>query len=196
MPAPLASISRLAPIVLSPGQQAEATTAAPAARSAPIEDSLELSESAKQSADPAVDELDTPDLEALQELKDLDREVRAHEAAHAAAAGPFATGGPSFTYRKGPDGQRYAVGGEVQIDTSPVEGDPEATIRKMQVVRAAALAPANPSSQDRAVAAAASRQEAEARTELSRENQAPTAPGSGPQSARGDQLGTAFNVTV
>ena len=42
----------------------------------------------------------------------------------------------------------------------------EATIDKAQVVRAAALAPARPSAQDRQVAAAATRMEAEARREL------------------------------
>ncbi len=51
-------------------------------------------------------------------------------------------------------------------DTSPVPGDAEATIRKAQTIRAAALAPANPSAQDRAVAAAATPMEAAARREL------------------------------
>jgi hypothetical protein len=61
----------------------------------------------------------------------------------------------SFTYERGPDGAQYAVGGEVSIDVGPVQGDPEATIEKMRVVRAAAMAPAQPSAQDRAVAAQA-----------------------------------------
>lgn len=115
----------------------------------------------------------TPEQEAqVQKLKARDQEVRAHEQAHLAAAGPYATGGPSYTYQKGPDGQRYAIGGEVQIDTSPVEGDPEATLRKAQIVRAAALAPAKPSSQDRAVAASASQMEAQALAELQKQNRA------------------------
>ena len=105
------------------------------------------------------------------ELKSRDREVRAHEQAHLAAAGPYATGGPTFSYQKGPDGQRYAVGGEVGIDTSPVSGDPEATIQKAQQIRAAALAPASPSSQDQQVAAAATQMESQARAELSKQNQ-------------------------
>lgn len=105
----------------------------------------------------------------LQELKARDREVRAHEAAHAAAAGSVATSGPNFTFQRGPDGRQYAIGGEVNIDTSPVPGDPEATIQKAQTIRSAALAPANPSAQDRAVAAQASQLEAQARRELQQE---------------------------
>ncbi len=103
---------------------------------------------------------------ALAELKASDAAVRAHEAAHVSAGGSYVRGGASFTYQKGPDGQQYAVGGEVAIDTSPVAGDPQATILKMITVRAAALAPADPSAADRAVAAAASRQESAARLEL------------------------------
>ncbi len=99
------------------------------------------------------------------ELRQTDRQVRAHEQAHLAAAGGLARG-VSFTYVTGPDGQQYAVGGEVSIDTSPVGGDPEATIRKAQQIRAAANAPANPSSQDRQVAAQASQMEQAARVEL------------------------------
>ncbi|WCL54550.1 putative metalloprotease CJM1_0395 family protein [Gimibacter soli] len=83
-----------------------------------------------------------------------DREVRAHETAHQTAGAGYA-GSPNFEYVRGPDGRQYAVGGHVQIDTSTVPGDPRATIAKMEVVRAAALAPARPSGQDRSVAAAA-----------------------------------------
>ncbi len=102
-------------------------------------------------------------------LKARDAQVRAHEQAHVAAAGGLATGGPKFTFQQGPDGKLYAVGGEVNIDTAPVPGDAEATIRKAQTIRAAALAPANPSAQDRAVAAAATQMEAAARRELQQE---------------------------
>ena len=102
----------------------------------------------------------------IAKLRARDREVRAHEQAHAAAAGGLAKGGPSFTYERGPDGRQYAVGGEVNIDSSPVSGDPEATLRKAAQIRAAALAPADPSPQDRAVAASATALEAQARQEL------------------------------
>jgi len=92
--------------------------------------------------------------------------VRRHEQAHKAAAGPHAHGGPRYELVSGPDGRLYAVSGSVEIDTSPVPDDPEATLRKMRQVRRAALAPAEPSAEDRAVAAAASREEAAARAEL------------------------------
>ena len=105
----------------------------------------------------------------VRNLRERDQEVRRHEQAHAAAGGPHARGGPTFEYETGPDGKQYAVGGEVQIDTSPVKGDPRATIAKMQQVRRAASAPANPSSQDRAVAAKAAVAEQEARAELARQ---------------------------
>ena len=91
-------------------------------------------------ANEAGSDLTEEEQEQVSELKSRDREVRAHEQAHLAAAGPYATGGPSYTYQEGPDGRRYAVGGEVGIDTSPVSGDPEATIQKAQQIRAAALA--------------------------------------------------------
>jgi len=102
----------------------------------------------------------------LEELRARDREVRTHEAAHKAAAGNLARGGAQFEFETGPDGRRYAVGGEVSIDTSKVSGDPQATISRAQTIRRAANAPAQPSGQDRAVAAQATRMEAEARQEL------------------------------
>lgn len=102
----------------------------------------------------------------VRELKRRDQEVRRHEQAHKAAAGSHASGGPSFEYTTGPDGKRYAVGGEVNIDTSEVSGDPQATIAKMQQIRRAAHAPANPSSQDRAIAARAAGIERQAQAEL------------------------------
>ena len=90
--------------------------------------------------------------------------MRTHEQAHQSAGGQYASS-PSYSTERGPDGESYAVGGEVQIDIS-AESEPAATIRKMQQVRTAALAPAEPSSQDHAVAAKASRLESEARAEL------------------------------
>lgn len=90
----------------------------------------------------------------VRELQAIDREVRAHEAAHAATGGAYA-GRPTYEYVTGPDGIRYAVSGRVQIDTGVIPGDPEGTIRKLETVRRSALAPAKPSGQDRAVAAQA-----------------------------------------
>jgi hypothetical protein len=98
------------------------------------------------------------------DLRHRDAEVRAHEAAHAAAAGALG-GGASFEYQTGPDGRNYAVGGEVPVEMA-VGHTPEETIRNAAQLRAAALAPAQPSAQDRAVAAEASAMEAAARAEI------------------------------
>jgi hypothetical protein len=114
----------------------------------------------------AVRELSEDEQRQLEQLKVTDREVRAHEAAHIAASGGLVRGGASFSYQAGPDGRMYAVGGEVSIDTSAVDGNPQATIQKAQTIRAAALAPAQPSSADHAAAAAASQLETSARLEL------------------------------
>lgn len=101
----------------------------------------------------------------VQKLAETDRAVKAHEQAHLAAAGGYARGGASYSYATGPDGQLYAVSGEVSIDTSP-ESDPEKTIAKARIIQAAAHAPADPSGQDRAVAAAAAQMEASAQQQL------------------------------
>lgn len=107
--------------------------------------------------------------QVIAQLRARDQEVRTHEQAHLSAAGPYATGGIKYDYQTGPDGQKYAVGGSVGIDTSPVSGDPEATIQKMMIVQRAALAPAQPSAQDFKVAAQASQLQAQARSELQAE---------------------------
>lgn len=113
------------------------------------------------------DELNlSPEAQAqLRKLQQRDREVRAHESAHLAAAGQHAVGGAQYQYQKGPDGRMYAIGGHVSIDTSSVPGDPEETERKAEQVRRAALAPGEPSAQDTQVAAQAARMSAEARVE-------------------------------
>ena len=64
----------------------------------------------------------------LKELKARDTEVRTHENAHQSSGGQLA-GSPSYTYQTGPDGQRYAIGGEVSIDVSP-EDDPPPPSRR------------------------------------------------------------------
>ncbi len=101
----------------------------------------------------------------INQLSARDREVRAHEAAHAAVGGQYA-GAPSYEFERGPDGVNYAVAGEVSIETGRA-ATPEETIQKAQVVRRAALAPVDPSPQDRRVAALASRLESQARAEIS-----------------------------
>jgi hypothetical protein len=124
--------------------------------------------------DPSGERLTETERRQLEQLQRRDREVRAHEQAHKAAGGRYA-GAISYDFETGPDGRRYAVGGEVPIDLSEVPGDPEATVEKMRVVRRAALAPAEPSTQDRAVAAEAAAVERQARAEArQRRGQDPT----------------------
>ncbi|MEP2183610.1 putative metalloprotease CJM1_0395 family protein [Roseibium sp.] len=129
------------------------------------------SSSGETEEDPDGDGLTEAEEKQVEELKQRDREVRAHEQAHARVGGPYA-GAPTYTFQQGPDGGRYAIGGEVKIDTS-VERTPEATIRKMQIVIRAATAPAEPSSQDLKVAQQARSQlataQAEARAEAAEE---------------------------
>jgi len=101
----------------------------------------------------------------VDQLVATDRKVRAHEMAHVSAGGELVQGGASFDYQTGPDGKRYAVGGEVSIDTSKGR-TPEETIPKAQKIRAAALAPADPSPQDNRVAALATQMEMQAYQDL------------------------------
>ncbi len=101
----------------------------------------------------------------ISQLRARDQEVRVHEAAHAAVGGRYA-GSPSLQFTRGPDGVNYATAGEVSISTGKVSGNPQATIEKARVIRAAALAPASPSVQDRRVASQASQLESDARVEL------------------------------
>ncbi len=101
----------------------------------------------------------------IQNLAQRDREVKNHERIHASIGGAFASA-PNFTYQKGPDGQLYAVGGDVSIDTSAVAGDPRATLEKAQVIIRAALSVPEPSVQDRQVAAQARVMATEAQAEM------------------------------
>lgn len=118
--------------------------------------------------DAASGELTDAEREQVSDLRRIDAEVRRHEQAHARVGGQYA-GAPSYQYTTGPDGKRYATSGEVPIDVTPVANDPKATIAKMDQVRRAALAPAEPSPQDRSVAAKASQEKAKAQTELTQQ---------------------------
>lgn len=104
----------------------------------------------------------------LRALAARDLEVRVHEQAHSSVGGELA-GAASYSFKQGPDGARYAVSGEVSIDVGDVAGDPQATIEKMSRVRRAALAPADPSAQDRQVAAMATQKMTEAQAEMANE---------------------------
>ena len=120
---------------------------------------------------PGINKLTAQQKAAVAQLKSTDRHVRAHEQAHLAAAGPYAKGGPSYTYAIGPDGNLYAVGGEVTLDASPDPSDPQKTIEKARTVEAAANAPVDPSSQDRRVAAQAAAMEQAAQQQLDDQKQ-------------------------
>ncbi len=111
-------------------------------------------------------ELTQAEIKLIDELEQIDTEVRRHEMAHITAGGRYITSGANFTYKRGPDGRSYVVGGEVSIDTAPVPGDPQATIQKMRQVKSAALAPANPSPQDIKVASKATQAVSKAISDL------------------------------
>ncbi|MGL6597114.1 putative metalloprotease CJM1_0395 family protein [Aeromonas veronii] len=125
----------------------------------------------RKQQDPKQQEQQQRQEQQVQDLVERDKEVRTHEQAHQSAGGEYASS-PTYQFTQGPDGKRYATGGEVQIDTSVVPGDPAATIAKMQQIRSAALAPAEPSAQDLSVARSAAANEAKARKELMAEQSA------------------------
>jgi len=176
----------------SPGRSATATSTpqlSPVGRVEP-EDRVDVSAAGRQQAtaatgDRAVEQTGAPERSTglpgtsperdatarriIESLRQRDQEVRLHEQAHLLAAGPYARGGPSYTYQIGPDGRSYAVGGEVPIDLSPVAGDPQATLQKAQTIRRAALAPAHPSSADLSIASAATAMAEQAQQQLQAE---------------------------
>lgn len=154
-----------------------AITAAPLSSAAPASEVATDPDTASQAQQQAQKQLQLSKAEAellrvtqteLRELSSRDREVRTHEQAHKAVGGQYA-GAISYSYERGPDGRLYAVGGSVSIDTAPVPGDPQATLQKLQQVQRAALAPAQPSPQDLAVASQAAQAMAVARAELAAE---------------------------
>lgn len=105
----------------------------------------------------------------VQQLQQLDRSIKEHEAAHLRAARDIGISTPTYTFKQGPDGQSYAVSGEVSLDFSPVSGDAQATIEKARKIQNAALAPADPSPQDLQVAAQARIMENKAHRKIARE---------------------------
>ncbi|MBQ7665239.1 MAG: hypothetical protein IJS42_00840 [Synergistaceae bacterium] len=122
------------------------------------------SEAEKREASEKKDKAENEKDSQVRELENIQREVIAHEQAHKAAAGEFG-GGISYTYTEGPDGKRYITGGEVPIKLRQ-GSTPEETLRNMQQVQAAANAPADPSGQDRQVAAKAAAIASRARSEI------------------------------
>jgi hypothetical protein len=124
--------------------------------------------SVKESKKAGKSELPVEKQREVEKLQSRDKEVRTHEAAHQAAGGTIA-GSPTYSYQTGPDGRRYAVGGAVQIDTG-TEKTPQATIAKMHKVKAAALAPADPSGPDRSIASRADANIRAAQAEIAKQS--------------------------
>ncbi len=114
--------------------------------------------------------------EIVQKLRQIERKVIAHEMAHKSVAGRYA-GTVNYTYTKGPDGKMYITGGEVSLDLSE-ESTPEETIKKMEIIQAAALAPSDPSPQDIRVAQTAAIKKMKAQIELYLNKEGKTSPGS------------------
>lgn len=149
----------------------------------------------RQAGGAASGELDADQAAQVAKLKQIDRQVRQHEMAHLAAGAGVVTSGASFTYEKGPDGQSYAVAGEVGIDTSPGR-TPEETIARARRIRSAALAPADPSPQDRSVAAAATQMEVTARMALAQQRAQAASGGGGGAAAYLSAPGSASGSIV
>lgn len=112
--------------------------------------------------------LEQAEQQELRELKKRDRDVKQHELAHASAGGQL-SGAPSYQFVTGPDGVRYAISGEVPIKLI-TDSDPKKTLENMQQVQRAALAPAEPSFQDRKVASQAARIALQARAQLMKQS--------------------------
>ena len=134
------------------------------------------------------------DLQLIRTLPQRENEVLAHKNAHSPVGGQYA-GSASYTYERGPDGVNYAVAGEVSIDASPISGDPAATLQKMQLIQRAALAPAEPSAQDRKVAALAAQQANQARAELASESSQQDSSGSVLENDQLERSGITQNVS-
>jgi len=150
-------------------QQGTTSHAKNTATTSASKDTVSISAKGKEAAaSQDISELSSEEEDEVQTLKERDQEVRIHEQAHAAVGGQYA-GSPTYEYETGPDGKRYAVAGEVSIDVSEEE-EPEDTVQKMQIVRAAALAPAEPSTQDIKVAAEAAQKEQKAQSEISEQS--------------------------
>jgi len=113
-------------------------------------------------------ELSKDEQKEVDDLKKRDQEVHQHEAAHKAAAGQLAVGGPNYTYKTGPDGEQYATGGEVKIAVGSGR-TPEEKLKNAEQASRAALAPAKPSGQDRQVAAEAQSVAMDAQREINQE---------------------------
>jgi hypothetical protein len=101
-------------------------------------------------------------------LKAAAQQALRNRATQMAAGGAYVSGGATYAYSIGPDGQLYATGVTLSYDTTPIADDPQGTILKMQRIRAAALASSTPTAADYAAVAAATEAELQARLEIVR----------------------------
>lgn len=115
-------------------------------------------------------ELTPEQQQEVEKLKQRDAEVRAHEQAHIAAAAGLSTSAPTYTYQTGPDGKKYAVGGEVNVSFTE-SGNPETDLQNAEAMKNSALAPADPSSQDKSVAGEAEKLIQKAQQEISQQQE-------------------------
>lgn len=113
-------------------------------------------------------QLTQQEMAEVAKLAARDRDVRAHEQAHLAAAGALASG-IEYDYEMGPDGKMYAVGGKVTISIPPGL-NAEQKLAVAREIRAAAEAPTDPSSEDMAAASQASRMEVDAEQEIAKKD--------------------------
>ena len=143
--------------------QPDSSTTRSTAETSEVPQDKPANDDASTPKDSAGQPLSEEEKKAIQDLNTRDEEVRQHERDHQVAGGRYAQA-PTFELSRGPDGKSYATGGEVRIDLSK-ESSPQATLQKMQQIERAALAPQEPSGQDRRVAARAAQIADEARSE-------------------------------
>jgi hypothetical protein len=180
--APYALMNATASRANRPPQSVAATPTVDASRETQPNDQTDATTQANGRVIRGQDEQQRPPEEQQRQLASLearDREVRAHDQAHLSTAGGLATGPAKFTYQRGPNGVNYAVGGEVPLSLRKGQ-TPEETLANARKIQAAALAPAQPSQQDRNVAAVAGQMALEAATELARESNTKAANPPGP----------------
>jgi hypothetical protein len=108
--------------------------------------------------------LKASDSRKIDDLKRQERDIHAHEEAHYRSSGGKAFT-PQYVYEVGPDGNKYAVKGTTKIILEEGKTSEE-TIKNARTARTAAMAPANPSDQDRKVILETVRMEQKARKKI------------------------------
>ncbi|MGF1484330.1 MAG: putative metalloprotease CJM1_0395 family protein [Opitutales bacterium] len=126
----------------------------------------------------APERLSDEEQKQLDVLQERDHKVRAEQIAEAVRSGLAAQ--VHFIYRTGPDGNRYAVDGQVEHDVA-ASFSPEKTIERARELRAAILSSPDPSPKDLQVVAEIDRLEKEALREL-RKSEASAEEGASPPS--------------